>query len=798
MADPFKPKFVDLVRTFTTTTGTGAIVPGAAVAGFASFATALVAGDIFYYCIQGIDKPAEREVGRGTLLANGTITRAPISGTATNFTTGNKTIALVAAAEWYARIDDGLTAAASAGAGAGQAAAATRVALAAMVVTAGTTAMLTEAGREGVFRFTSGNQAARVTGDPRQGMVVAPASDTTGATGAWLRIKVGAINVMWFGAVADFVVDDLPAFNAAMAALPTAGGTLTVPAGRYYLSDTLNLHRTVKLTGEGTDWNGGAATLLRFPPNVNGIVVNHGNTHGDTTGTQGSATGSTIEGIALWGGNVTVNSAGVATSFSNGTSTTGHGVRIRTTGVKLRDVNAVCFGGDGFNIVSFAGSGGATEGNANNFQLDFCQSIYNRGNAYFVQGSDSNAGLISICSAISCGGGGFIDYSFLGNTYTACHVRDCGKSDPVLSGGPVGCCNYAGNFYYVVQGQETAASTTVPGTNSAVWQPTTGYAPKLWTSGLTWVNGSCYGTLLSNVNAANVFTGCYAESSQPPVQIGYPSMILGGLLRAAGISPVTSAPYLEGSGGAFNVPAMKAVKAGGGYAYLGEIAGTGGSGDIIGASDGTNSVRLFYDVGGRIQFSANGGYAYVIDGVTGSTPNAFRPRFLYVGPSNGDGNAATLVMTGTAAPITGTWPVGAKVINNTSGTSGPLWWECTVAGTPGTWAAVTGGASTAPNVQAVTSAATVTPVFGNDLVKITAQAAALTIANPTGTAVPGAGLAIRTKDNGTARAISFGTQYRALGVTLPTTTVAGKTLYLGLIYNSDDTKWDVVAVAQEA
>lgn len=104
----------------------------------------------------------------------------------------------------------------------------------------------------------------------------------------------------------------------------------------------------------------------------------------------------------------------------------------------------------------------------------------------------------------------------------------------------------------------------------------------------------------------------------------------------------------------------------------------------------------------------------------------------------------------------------------------------------------------APNVQAVTSAATVTPTFSNDLVKITAQAAALTLANPTGTAVPGWGIAIRIKDNGTARAISYGTQYRAIGVTLPATTVISKTLYLGMIFNSDDTKWDVTAVAQEA
>lgn len=108
------------------------------------------------------------------------------------------------------------------------------------------------------------------------------------------------------------------------------------------------------------------------------------------------------------------------------------------------------------------------------------------------------------------------------------------------------------------------------------------------------------------------------------------------------------------------------------------------------------------------------------------------------------------------------------------------------------------GAVSAPSVQAVTSAATVTPTFSDDLVKITAQAAALALANPTGTAIPGWGITIRIKDNGTARAITYGTQYRAIGVTLPTATVAGKTLYLGMIYNADATKWDVVAVAQEA
>lgn len=103
-----------------------------------------------------------------------------------------------------------------------------------------------------------------------------------------------------------------------------------------------------------------------------------------------------------------------------------------------------------------------------------------------------------------------------------------------------------------------------------------------------------------------------------------------------------------------------------------------------------------------------------------------------------------------------------------------------------------------PSIQSVSSSGTVTPTFADDQVNITAQAAGLTLANPTGTAVDGWGISIRIKDNGTARSISYGTQYRALGVTLPTTTVISKTLYLGMIFNNADTKWDVVAVAQEA
>jgi hypothetical protein len=106
--------------------------------------------------------------------------------------------------------------------------------------------------------------------------------------------------------------------------------------------------------------------------------------------------------------------------------------------------------------------------------------------------------------------------------------------------------------------------------------------------------------------------------------------------------------------------------------------------------------------------------------------------------------------------------------------------------------------TTTPNVQSVTSAATVTPTTTNDEVVITAQAVGLTLANPTGISIDGKSLIIRIKDNGTARTITYDTQYRAIGVTLPTTTVISKIVYLGYIYNATDTKWDCIGVSQQS
>lgn len=100
-----------------------------------------------------------------------------------------------------------------------------------------------------------------------------------------------------------------------------------------------------------------------------------------------------------------------------------------------------------------------------------------------------------------------------------------------------------------------------------------------------------------------------------------------------------------------------------------------------------------------------------------------------------------------------------------------------------------------------TTASSATPTAdadSHDQFNVTALAAGATFGAPTGTPTDGQMLLYRIKDNGTARTLAWNVAFRAIGVTLPTTTVISKTLYVGTVYNAADSKWDVIAIGQEA
>lgn len=104
-----------------------------------------------------------------------------------------------------------------------------------------------------------------------------------------------------------------------------------------------------------------------------------------------------------------------------------------------------------------------------------------------------------------------------------------------------------------------------------------------------------------------------------------------------------------------------------------------------------------------------------------------------------------------------------------------------------------------PIVNSVTTTATLTPNIDEyEQEDVTDLASAMTIAAPTGTPSTGMKLLFRITDDGTARALTWNVIYRAIGVTIPSTTTANKILYVGCIYDEAGSKWDVVAVKEEA
>ena len=146
-----------------------------------------------------------------------------------------------------------------------------------------------------------------------------------------------------------------------------------------------------------------------------------------------------------------------------------------------------------------------------------------------------------------------------------------------------------------------------------------------------------------------------------------------------------------------------------------------------------------------------------------------------------------------------TFDVGDLVILNASSV-----WEksdmtdavSSVAGLTGAVTAVQLKSQLAQLTGTVTS--TATPSINVDNVNfftITAQAVSISSVTITGTPVAGQRLVVRIKDNGSARGITWGSQFQSSGIaTLLATTVASKTHHVGFVYDEVVTKWICIAV----
>lgn len=98
------------------------------------------------------------------------------------------------------------------------------------------------------------------------------------------------------------------------------------------------------------------------------------------------------------------------------------------------------------------------------------------------------------------------------------------------------------------------------------------------------------------------------------------------------------------------------------------------------------------------------------------------------------------------------------------------------------------GFAVKPKIVTTITTGTITPAGDTDLVRPAALTAALTIANPSGTPADGAGFVVDLIDDGTTRALTWGSKYASRMATLPTTTTVSKRHRIGFEYNATDDK----------
>lgn len=101
-------------------------------------------------------------------------------------------------------------------------------------------------------------------------------------------------------------------------------------------------------------------------------------------------------------------------------------------------------------------------------------------------------------------------------------------------------------------------------------------------------------------------------------------------------------------------------------------------------------------------------------------------------------------------------------------------------------------------VVASSTSGSLTPVLTTTKYCVTDLAENCTVQVPTGTPFEGQTLTLRIQDNGTARSIAWNAIYRGINLTLPNSTVANKVMYISMMYNSDQSKWDVISVARQS
>jgi hypothetical protein len=490
------------------------------------------------------------------------------------------------------------------------------------------------------------------------------------------------LNFLQFGAYGDYDPatgtgsDDYPAFLAyrshsvwgrdddGFAAFYRTLPRLRIPwSSGYYSSDTFDFDfGTVHWIGDGLGaQNGGNPVNFAFAPGKTGFRTHYANTEEETT----RASGVSAIGSVFW--NILASTRGA------GASTTADGWRLRCQ-TSLINCSATGFIRHGCNVTASAGGGGAAEGNANLFYIEGGNYTRNGQCGIFVDGADANAGNIRRVNTSFNGTWGIHDSSFLGNYIVGVHadsngIKGAGPSYAPNAWGNF--CSYGGNRYSVVPGQATAASTTTPGTNSAIWRfveagAATADCPT-WVTGQAWTVGGPYYS--DDANCTTTFASCYSE------QIGGPSWLSAG---ANAIGGTHAARVASGARMSVNNYRYTATAIG---SYVSNSAGDlftfvlGGDPETNGqiatfgrSAVGTASWAMNLDANNALFLNFNGGAnssPYKFYGNATATRVSFSfetPQGVYISSAAGSYTTAAAAM-----PATGTYTQGAFV-RNTGGT----------------------------------------------------------------------------------------------------------------------------------
>lgn len=232
-------------------------------------------------------------------------------------------------------------------------------------------------GGEGTFYWSTANLSTEVAGDTEQGIYVAPDSDPTGASGAWVRRFSGAVNVKWFGAKGDGATDDTAAVEGAR---DTLAAEVFFPAGTYVVSQVFHNvdHQSWRGEGKGkttiTKANGDALHVIWIDGGTDGaslrdLTVDGNRANNDSSGASVVPDVYAIEAINLTFDNVEFKNADYYNLYLDGCHQADGKYQHRITDCSFSNFR---FGGIGLSY-SNASTGQAT----GNTLIDNCDFIDN-------------------------------------------------------------------------------------------------------------------------------------------------------------------------------------------------------------------------------------------------------------------------------------------------------------------------------------------------------------------------------------------------------------------------------------